>query len=110
MYRLMHLNGGYEINLDSQFNFNRKVVVGRGRANCDISIVSNKDTYIDRLVSRKHFVLTLNSGFLHTYVTIKDFESKNGTMLNGRKLNKARTLNHGDVITCGQTSLRFVTA
>ena len=106
----MHLNGGYEIDLDSQFRNNRKVIVGRGRVNCDISIVSNKDSYVDRLVSRKHFVFTLNSGWLHTYVSIEDFESKNGTMVNGRKLSKVKTLSHGDVITCGQTSLRFIKA
>ena len=106
----MHLNGSYEINLDAKFIDNRKIIVGRGRGNCDVSIVSNKDSFVDRLVSRKHFVLTLSSGWLNSYVSIKDFESKNGTMVNGRLLNKAKTLSHGDVITCGQTSLRFVTA
>ena len=40
MYRLMHLNGSYEINLDAKFIDNRKIIVGRGRGNCDVSIDS----------------------------------------------------------------------
>lgn len=53
-------------------------------------------------ISRKHFAIEKRKGALF----IVDLGSLNGTKLNGHRISSAR-LEHGDVITAGNTEIRF---
>jgi len=55
------------------------------------------------LVSRRHslIVVTLDSA------TIEDLDSKNGTYLNGKRLEEAELLSHGDRITLGRLAMSY---
>lgn len=49
------------------------------------------------VVSRHHCALLVEDG----YVGVKDFGSKNGTYVNGQRIEGERALNHGDVVRVG---------
>lgn len=69
--------------------------IGKGPRN-DIVIA-------DPAVSTSHAVIRQeNGGYL-----IKDLGSRNGTLINGRKITASEKLNHGDVIGMGTTKLTF---
>ncbi len=60
----------------------------------------------DQRASRRHARLDLNDG----QVWLRDLGSANGTYLNGVQLRQPTALNPGDLITIGDTSLRFLAA
>jgi len=55
------------------------------------------------LVSRRHSLIVVTG----ESVTIEDLGSKNGTYLNGKKLEEAELLSHGDRITLGRLAMRY---
>jgi phosphoserine phosphatase RsbU/P len=73
-----------------------KPVVTIGRS------VSNTIQIIDRRMSRTHIEMTYNNGRL----TVRDNDSKNGTLLNGSMISGLVELNHHDRIQVGDTVLR----
>ena len=70
-------------------------IVGRGKE-CDITV---NDIYL----SVEHFQIWYEDGVWY----IADMGSKNGTMLNGKTLDKVRTLHSGDDISFGGVSVIF---
>lgn len=70
-------------------------IVGRGKE-CDITV---NDMYL----SVEHFQIWYEDGVWY----IADMGSKNGTMLNGKTLDKVRTLHSGDDISFGGVSVIF---
>ena len=70
-------------------------IVGRGKE-CDIAV---NDMYL----SVEHFQIWYEDGVWY----IADMGSKNGTMLNGKTLDKVRTLHSGDDISFGGVSVIF---
>lgn len=84
--------------------------IGR-RAQASQSEIQFADINNSKKASRHHArieVIPQSSGsYLHT---ISNWENKNGTMVNGVKLNEGDTvvLHDGDLITCGDVPLRFV--
>ncbi len=54
-------------------------------------------------VSRHHSLIVVTGGS----ATIEDLDSKNGTFLNGRRLEEALPLSHGDRITLGRLAKRY---
>ncbi len=75
-----------------------EILIGRG-PECRVQLIA------DRYVSGKHARVTAAMGIF----AIEDLGSTNGTLLNGRKLEPRvpAQLHDGDVITIGQTELRF---
>ena len=71
------------------------VVFGRS-AQCDIPVEDNN-------CSRQHCQIRKWAG---KYV-VEDLQSKNGTFVNGSKVNKEQTLADGDLITIGDTTILF---
>ena len=71
-------------------------IVGRGKE-CDITV---NDMYL----SVEHFQIWYEDGVWY----IADMGSKNGTMLNGKTLDKVRTLHSGDDISFGGVSVIFL--
>ena len=57
----------------------------------------------DPAVSTSHAVIRIENG---TYI-LKDLGSRNGTVVNGKRITKTETLSHGDVIGMGTTKLTF---
>jgi len=55
------------------------------------------------LVSRRHSLIIVTGDS----ATIQDLDSKNGTYLNGRRLEEAEPLSHGDRITLGRLAMRY---
>jgi len=53
------------------------------------------------VISRHHCALIMEEG----YVGVKDFGSKNGTYVNGERVEGERALKHGDVIRVGKLEL-----
>jgi pSer/pThr/pTyr-binding forkhead associated (FHA) protein len=75
---------------------NAETQIGKGPRN-DIVIA-------DPAVSTAHAMIRLEgSGY-----TINDIGSRNGTYLNGERVNDSRQLNHGDVIGIGLSKLTFL--
>ena len=77
----------------------RHWTVGR-RSSCDIQVV-------DDGVSRDHFAVDLDEG--GTTITVRDLESSQGTLLNGKKLTEPTQATDGAVIGVGKSSLLFTT-
>lgn len=75
-------------------DFQDSVIVGRSQL-CDLCIE-------DVRMSKQHFVLEYEKG----KVFIMDLESKNGTAVNGIRIQKRQKLVQGDAVTAGST--RFV--
>ncbi len=75
-----------------------EVLIGRG-PECRVQLIA------DRYLSGKHARVTATMGIF----SIEDLGSTNGTLLNGVKLEprKPAQLHDGDVITVGQTEIRF---
>lgn len=71
------------------------ITIGRSRDN-DIFLP-------DQWLSRTHAAVR-TEGDVHY---VKDLGSKNGTLVNGRKLEEEHLLRHGDVITLGEHTLTF---
>lgn len=57
-------------------------------------------------ISRKHCLIALSEG----RVTIRDLGSRNGTIVNDRKIDGETSLNHGDEIRVGPLKFRFEAA
>ncbi|MEJ2363713.1 MAG: FHA domain-containing protein [Deltaproteobacteria bacterium] len=76
------------------FPFYQKITIGRQSTN-DISIA-------DRLVSKRHAVI----GRVKGQIVVKDLGSRNGTLVNGDKVEKA-ILSSGDRLKIGGAMLRF---
>lgn len=92
--RLMLMAQNNEVS--KTYPLNRKVThVGRSRSNH----VSIKDP----LVSTKHLTVSASDDTC----VINDFESSNGTFINGERLDGGRVLKDGDEIMLGKTVLRF---
>ena len=72
------------------------VCIGRSR-NMDIPILG------DDTVSRKHAAIIYAD-----FLGVIDLKSKNGTYLNGAKIESIKPINPGDVITLGQTDLVLI--
>lgn len=60
----------------------------------------------DPAVSRPHAQIRE----VHGHFSISDLGSSSGTLLNGKKLRHSQILQNGDVITIGDTELKFVTS
>jgi pSer/pThr/pTyr-binding forkhead associated (FHA) protein len=58
----------------------------------------------DDQLSRFHAVVVLRDGGHE----VKDLHSTNGTFVNGKRLEAARLLTHGDHVRIGQTTLRYL--
>jgi pSer/pThr/pTyr-binding forkhead associated (FHA) protein len=81
-----------------EFNIRRySTSLGR-EVGCDLVI------NIDRTISRQHALIQYIDGKYH----IQDLSSKNGTRLNGKKLETMSPLRSGDEIMIGLTRLVFV--
>jgi predicted component of type VI protein secretion system len=72
------------------------LVLGRGPA-CDVQLD-------DATTSTDHLELTRHGGA----VIATDLGSRNGTLLNGRPLDRATRLRHGDTLELGRTRLQLV--
>ena len=71
-----------------------EIIAGRD-SKCDISISDNN-------LSRFHFKIScVNSNYI-----ITDLGSKNGTFINGNKMN-TKTLSNGDIISAGHNKILF---
>ena len=70
-------------------------VIGRG-SDCDVLLPS------DDAVSRRHAEIAVRAGIC----LVRDLGSCNGTLLNGRRVTRAR-LRPGDVLELGETELRI---
>ena len=70
-------------------------VLGRG-SDCDLTLGDDDDT-----VSRRHAEIAARAGLC----LIRDLDSCNGTLLNGRPVRRAR-LRRGDVLLMGETEIR----
>ena len=70
-------------------------VLGRG-SGCDLTLGDDDDT-----VSRRHAEIAVRAGLC----LIRDLDSCNGTLLNGRPVRRAR-LRRGDVLLMGETEIR----
>lgn len=57
----------------------------------------------DQLASRQHARFTRSGG----QVVVDDYESRNGTFVNGERLERGRVLSHGDVVLVGAVRLTF---
>jgi hypothetical protein len=68
-------------------------VIGRG-SGCDFVLA-------DDSVSRKHAEIAVRAGLC----LVRDLDSCNGTVLNGRSIRRAR-LRRGDVLVVGETEIR----
>jgi hypothetical protein len=81
---------------DEHFTLTRKnTVIGRG-SHCDLQILTH-------FVSREHARVTLNGGA----VLIEDLGSRNGVFVNSVRIDR-HVLEHGDLVTIGETQFRFV--
>jgi hypothetical protein len=69
-------------------------VLGRG-SECDLTL-GDDDT-----VSRRHAEIAVRAGLC----LVRDLDSCNGTLLNGREIRRAR-LRRGDVLLVGETEIR----
>jgi pSer/pThr/pTyr-binding forkhead associated (FHA) protein len=69
-------------------------VLGRG-SDCDLTL-GDDDT-----VSRRHAEIAVRAGLC----LVRDLDSCNGTLLNGRLVRRAR-LRRGDVLLVGETEIR----
>lgn len=58
----------------------------------------------DQDVSRHHCVIDKQGGSF----TLRDLESHNGTRINGSLLEQPTRLQDGDIITVGQTAMKFI--
>jgi serine phosphatase RsbU (regulator of sigma subunit) len=66
---------------------------------------SNNDfTIADPLLSRKHFTIIQRNNEYY----LKDNDSKNGTYLNGKRIEKEEKLKDRDIIKIGQTVIHFL--
>ena len=72
------------------------VVLGRSK-DCEIVVPSDE-------ASRQHARITIENG----QPVLEDLGSTNGTLLNGRQLTSAQTLNGGDIISIGQSLYRVI--
>jgi pSer/pThr/pTyr-binding forkhead associated (FHA) protein len=70
-------------------------MVGRG-AHCDLQILTH-------FVSREHARISLSGD----EVLIEDLGSRNGVFVNSVRIDR-QTLEHGDLVTIGETQFRFV--
>ncbi|MFO7959220.1 MAG: HD domain-containing protein [Candidatus Brocadiia bacterium] len=86
---------GYEGPDEIELSPDGPVVLGRGEA-ADVQLLHSK-------VSRSHCRIGFENGFY----SIEDLDSKNGTWVNNRRIQKA-ILFHHDRITIGSTEFRFV--
>jgi hypothetical protein len=73
-----------------------RIVLGRGSA-CDVLVE-------DDAVSNDHLELSRHGGA----VLATDLDSRNGTRLNGRRLDRPTRLRHGDTLVLGKTRLQLV--
>ena len=76
-----------------EMNLVSSLIIGRSEA-CDIYIDDAK-------MSRQHFVLENDGGELY----VMDLQSRNGTMLNGIRINSRHMLHSGDRILAGLSEI-----
>ena len=74
-----------------------RITIGRGPSN-DVGLPWDGD------VSRVHAELVR---IADDWAVVDDGLSRNGTFLNGERVERRRRLRDGDELRCGQTSLRF---
>lgn len=74
-------------------NISSSIIIGRSDT-CDIYIDDTK-------LSRQHFVIENDNGNFY----VMDLQSRNGTMLNGIKINSRQPLNNGDKILAGLSDI-----
>jgi pSer/pThr/pTyr-binding forkhead associated (FHA) protein len=97
MYLLEVLSGP----LDGQtWSFEREITIGRDVALAQACLA------LDRYVSRQHAKLQIESDS----VRLTDLESRNGTRLNGRRVNGDVPLGIGVPFVVGRTTLRVTRA
>ena len=70
-----------------------EIILGRDK-HCDI-VIDNVE------VSRRHAQIRISKGQFY----IKDLNSTNGTLINGRKINKPELLKNGDMLTIGDRDI-----
>ena len=73
----------------------RKFFIGRAE---DCNLRAHSD-----LVSRHHCVIVIEEG----YVAVRDFQSKNGTFVNGQRITDETALKSGDRLKVGQIELEI---
>jgi predicted component of type VI protein secretion system len=66
-----------------------------GRSECDVTLE-------DDLVSRRHAIVRSTPGGLE----IEDLGSRNGTLVNGERIEPVRSLREGDIVEIGEFRLR----
>jgi ribosome-associated protein YbcJ (S4-like RNA binding protein) len=72
-----------------------------------IGRIADSDIFLtDPSISRRHCKIREDNG----YCLVSDDGSKSGTIYNGRRLREEKVLYDGDIITIGDTSLKFVSA
>ncbi len=82
--------------MDEYYNIKNSITIGRSSKN-DIAI---RDTF----VSKTHMRIYLDKGIYF----IEDFDSANGTYLNGERINDIIELQNGDNIEVGMIKFLFV--
>jgi pSer/pThr/pTyr-binding forkhead associated (FHA) protein len=97
MYCIEAMNGPLD---GKQWPFERDIVIGRDDR------VAGAALPTDRAVSRRHAVVTLESGEL----TIADLSSSNGTVVGGESIAAPVKIEVGQPFRIGRTLLRVVTA
>jgi len=83
---------------DEEIDVEGPIVVGRAAA-CRVRVD-------DRLVSRQHARFTMSEGAL----VVEDLESRNGVLVNERKITAPTALGHGDVVSIGLQSFEVIDA
>ncbi len=84
-------NNGAEFSMEP----GKSYVIGTDPKSCDV-------VFHDTSVSRQHARISLSEDDL---ITVEDLESRNGTFMDGEKIEKSETVSPNNVITVGTTSL-----
>jgi pSer/pThr/pTyr-binding forkhead associated (FHA) protein len=94
-HRLIQIENG---NLGRPYLLNQsEVCIGRS-PKCEIKLIN------DLTISSFHAVLTLGNN----RYWIKDFNSRNGSMINGKRIKKPVKIHHGDRIRIGETQFVYI--
>src|SRR4051812_15860487 len=92
-----------ELVIDSPGNPSRRIRLEKGSYKLGRSEANDLPFPSDQSLSREHLVFECTSdGWV-----IRDLSSRNGTHLNGTRLNGATPLAHGDQIIAGRLSIRY---
>ena len=88
-------NAGAEFNLEP----GQSLTIGKDPNNCDVTLQ-------DLSVSRQHARITVSDNGEN--VTIEDLNSRNGTLISGKAIEEAHTLNSQDLVALGTTSFLVI--